>query len=285
MKNWLSKIVIFVTALLLIDTIGSFSSYSPAVAAVIVRDGDSCRVRGQVTGTVKSQFVCSWAPTTTKSRSVIGRRLVWKQKVMATTTTTTTTLVVTTTSTIPGPPPCSKGGICRVGDIGAGGGVVFFVPESPRWWGRYLEAAPYRWNNSYGDNRHPAGCLGMSIPGARNVDIGYGKANTTSIVESCKEPDIAARVADDLVINGKSDWFLPSRDEMNAMYQQRIIIGGIRVAEENQAYSSSTFLNENTFVGQLFTDDTPLNNKAGQTFNPSRTTRYSYYVRPIRYGE
>ena len=288
MKPWQRLFLVIAATLPLMNTMGASSSSSLAVTAVEVKDGDSCRVRGQVTGTVKRQYVCVWATTTTKSGRVIGRRLVWELRDATTTTTTTTTVstvITSTTSTIPLPPPCSKGGVCRVGDIGAGGGVVFYVPESPRWWGRYLEAAPYRWNNAYGDNRHPAGCLGMSIPGARNVDIGYGKTNTTAIVESCREPGIAARVADDLVINGKSDWFLPSCDEMNAMYQQRFIIGGIRVSEENQAYSSSTFPNESTFIGQLFTDDTPLGNKAGQTFKPFRTAPYSYFVRPIRYGE
>ncbi len=290
MKQWRRLILVISATLPLMSTMGASSSSSLAVTAVEVKDGDSCRVRGQVTGTVKRQFVCVWATTSTKSGRVIGRRLVWEMRDVTSSTSTTTTystVITSTTPTIPLPPPCSKGGVCRVGDIGAGGGVVFYVPESPRWWGRYLEAAPYRWNNNWSDSVLNSGCFGLSIPGARNVDIGYGKTNTAEIVSSCPEVKIAARVADDLVINGKSDWFLPSRDELNALYQQRFVIGGVQVGEDYQWYVSSTFPNESTHWVQVFTDDSRYGGtKAGkQRSDVFRSDTNRNFVRPIRYGE
>ena len=301
MKQWWRLFLVIAATLPLMNTMGASSSSSLAVAAVEVKDGDSCRVRGQVTGTVKRQFVCVWATTSTKSGLVIGRRLVWelRDSTSSASTTTTYSTVITsttstiplptpsTTSTIPLPPPCSKGGVCRVGDIGAGGGVVFYVPESPRWWGRYLEAAPYRWNNNWSDSVLNSGCFGLSIPGARNGDIGYGKTSTAEIVSSCPEVKIAARVADDLVINGKSDWFLPSRDELNAMYQQRYVIGGVQVGEDYQWYVSSTFPNDSTHWVQVFTDDSRYGGtKAGkQRSDVFRSDTNRNRVRPIRYGE
>ena len=274
-------------ACLMLATVFMFGTSSLEAFALdsspLTRDGEPCKQRGQVTGTVKQQFVCVWAKTTTASGRVIGRRLVWELQVSKTTTTIQSS-VVSTTTTVMARQTCATGGECRVGDIGAGGGVVFYVPETPQWWGRYMEAAPNRWNGQWGDIRYISGCFGLSIPGASAVGLGSGKRNTEAIVAACPEANIAARVADGLVLNGKSDWFLPSRDELSAMYPHRAGIG-IRIAEDNQVYASSSFPNAETFWGQLFTDDSATGNKSGQQFRPLRTAPYSYYVRPIRYSD
>ena len=69
------------------------------------------------------------------------------------------------------------------------------------------------------------GCYGTSIPGTITA-IGTGQANTTLIVNGCSEAGRAARICNDLVLNGYSDWFLPSKDELNLMYTQKNVIGG-----------------------------------------------------------
>lgn len=270
-------VLVLMTGLVSSQTAFGFSD------APSVRDGEPCKKRGQVAGTIKQQFVCVWAKTVTASGRVIGRRLVWELQIPKSQSTLPVAISTTSSSTTIPRPTCATGGECRVGDIGAGGGVVFYVPETPQWWGRYMEAAPNRWNGQWGDIRYAAGCYGLSIPGASAVGLGSGKRNTEAIVSACPERNIAAKVADDLVLNGKSDWFLPSRDELNAMYPHRAGIG-IRVAEDNQAYASSTFSNAETFWGQLFTDDIVTGNMSGLQFRALRTTPYSYFVRPIRYG-
>ena len=280
MKQLRRLALIVLIALPLIGTVGAVGASSSAVAVTNVKDGDSCRVRGQVTGTVKQQFVCVWATTTTKSGRVIGRRLVWELKDVATTTTSTTT-----STTISLAPSCAKGGECRVGDIGAGGGVVFYVSSTPQWWGRYMEAAPNRWDGSYSDTAYNSGCYGLSNVDARAAGIGSGRRNTEAIAAACSESKIAARIAFDLVLNGKSDWILPSKDELNEMYPHRAAIG-FRIDQENQGYGSSTWPTAFTFTSQLFTDDLKTNgNKSGQQFLPERIENYKLMIRPIRYGE
>jgi hypothetical protein len=61
------------------------------------------------------------------------------------------------------------------------------------------------------------GCVG-SLMGANGVSVGTGFQNTLTIVSGCNEIGSAARICNDLVMNGKEDWFLPSKDELNLMW-------------------------------------------------------------------
>jgi hypothetical protein len=71
----------------------------------------------------------------------------------------------------------------------------------------------------------PWGCWGTTIPGT-HYNIGTGQANTTLIVNGCSEAPIAARICNDLGLNGYDDWFLPSYDELSIMWEWQIHIGG-----------------------------------------------------------
>ena len=62
----------------------------------------------------------------------------------------------------------------------------------------------------------PWGCKGTFI-GGLSGQIGQGIANTAAIVAGCATAGIAARLANDLVLNGFSDWFLPSVGELSEM--------------------------------------------------------------------
>jgi len=109
-----------------------------------------------------------------------------------------------------------------IGDTGPAGGIVFYVTALGH---HGLEAAPT-------DQAVPSspgaqwGCIGTDIPGADSTAIGTGKQNTTDILAGCATAGIAARLADDFTLNGYDDWFLPSKDELNELFVNRLVVGG-----------------------------------------------------------
>jgi len=70
------------------------------------------------------------------------------------------------------------------------------------------------WNGNY------------TVTGAIGTAIGTGQSNTTAIVQTQGPGNYAAKLCDDFVLNGYNDWFLPSRDELDILYQNRNLIGG-----------------------------------------------------------
>jgi len=90
------------------------------------------------------------------------------------------------------------------------------------------------------------GCNGTFI-GATLSAIGTGNQNTIDIMAaSCLA--IPANYCSGLVQGGYSDWYLPSRDELNQLYINRVTIGGFI---ENYYWSSTEF-NMSTAYGFFF---------------------------------
>jgi hypothetical protein len=115
-----------------------------------------------------------------------------------------------------------------IGDNGPAGGKVFYVTHAGL---HGLEAAPA--DQSSGAEW---GCYVNAISGAQGTTVGTGAANTTAIVTDCAEAGTAAKIADAYALNGYTDWFLPSKDELNLLYQQKSVVGGFAV---NYYWSSS----------------------------------------------
>ncbi|MES1215634.1 MAG: DUF1566 domain-containing protein [Bacteroidota bacterium] len=82
------------------------------------------------------------------------------------------------------------------------------------------------------------GCLNTTISGADGTAIGTGNQNTLDIIAGCSQAGIAAKICADLVLNGYDDWYLPSKDELNQLYINRVAIGGFNDPE--QEYWSSS---------------------------------------------
>lgn len=111
-------------------------------------------------------------------------------------------------SDIPQWEPC-RIDIYKIGDIGPAGGWVFYIEEGGI---HGLEAAPE-------DQQHAEwGCYGIDV-GADGLHVGAGKTNTAAILsKKCESVSIAAKVASDYTLNGHTNWFLPSIDELELMY-------------------------------------------------------------------
>ena len=125
-----------------------------------------------------------------------------------------------------------------VGGKGPAGGIIFYDKGkfSDGW--RYLEAAPSDIKQSsdyyfmWGDD----GKYGTQ------TGIGTGKSNTTIIVSKAsnsRKPN-AATLCNDYVYGGYDDWFLPSKDELNLMYENLHKAGKGGFAD-NYYWSSSEY--------------------------------------------
>ena len=111
----------------------------------------------------------------------------------------------------------------EIGDTGPAGGLVFYIDETDEFDWTYLEVAPAstEWTSKeWGDH-------GTEIGGdAALTGIGDGQAATTAIVshmEGESITDTAAQLCAALEhAHGTTtyeDWFLPSKDELNAIWE------------------------------------------------------------------
>jgi hypothetical protein len=99
----------------------------------------------------------------------------------------------------------------KIGDTGPAGGIVFYDKFSSTGGWRYLEAAPKETEQSLQ--------WGNFHFGTTPRELGAGKKNTQTLVDEGKFTLTAARFCYDLEYGGYDDWYLPSRDELNLMYE------------------------------------------------------------------
>ena len=72
---------------------------------------------------------------------------------------------------------------------------------------------------------YPWGCIGTNILNT-STTVGSGAANTSIILAGCTQRPIAASECDDLALNGYSDWYLPTLDELQMM-RNRLYLQGL----------------------------------------------------------
>jgi hypothetical protein len=140
-----------------------------------------------------------------------------------------------------------------------GGGIIFYIDSTGL--GGLISAT------SDQSSAAQWGCEGVLV-NATGSSIGTGQTNTMLIVNNCSAQGIAAKICNDLVLNGYSDWFLPSIDELYQMSNQNNIIGGFT----NSYYWSSTETNS-TIAFYLL---------VGESIIFAANKSYNYKVRAIR---
>lgn len=120
-----------------------------------------------------------------------------------------------------------------------------------------IQSSSAAWNNG-----------SYTTTGSTATQLGTGNANTNTIVASLGVGTYAAKLCDDLVSGGYSDWYLPSRDELNKLNANKNLIGGFPVG----GYWSSS--------------ETSANNAWKQSFQSDNQNNYSKdylgYVRAVR---
>jgi len=102
-----------------------------------------------------------------------------------------------------------------LGGTGPAGGLIFYDKGDDNGGWRYLEAAPVsaEWEG------RQWGAPGAEVPDANEVAVGAGRRNTDAILSVQGKGDtFAAQLCAGLTSGGFSDWFLPSKDELDLMY-------------------------------------------------------------------
>ena len=175
---------------------------------------------------------------------------------------------------------CAQGGTCVVGNTGPGGGIVFYVQTATAaapW--RYMEAAPNTWSGGDADTAIawcsvtndafvPNLLTGSTATIQTSTAIGAGYANTRKMLRGCTFG--AANAAAAYNGGGKSDWHLPSKDELNQLYLRKAD-GTVTGFVANGYLSSSESGTDFVWVRHF---------GLGDHGNDSKAT--ANYVRPVR---
>ena len=96
--------------------------------------------------------------------------------------------------------------------------------------------------------------------GTTSTAIGTGNANTNAIVAKLGSGTYAAKLCSDLVLNGYSDWYLPSKVELNEMFHSPYLSNFSTISH----YWSSSEVNYSDAWDQTYV--------SGQQHNNSKTS-------------
>ncbi|UEG49627.1 hypothetical protein LK994_13375 [Ferruginibacter lapsinanis] len=126
------------------------------------------------------------------------------------------------------------------------GGIIFYLlKEGDPGFDLYVQhgliAAPSDTPNTVqGSGRWAWSINNTNMKAGSSTAIGSGNANSNLIVNNSAAPyPIAARMCLDYSANGYSDWFMPSKDELNQLYVNRSVVPGL--ANSTKLYFSSSY--------------------------------------------
>ena len=133
--------------------------------------------------------------------------------------------------------PCAgspvAGTVCADGSVYAGispdGNVPMFVTRCDAGGSLVGSTCTGRsgitWNNGT-DYGSPYDCINWGCTGATSITDGRTNTDTLAGATGRGSPHQAAIYCQDLELHGKTDWYLPAKDELNVLYTNRVAIGG-----------------------------------------------------------
>ena len=122
---------------------------------------------------------------------------------------------------------------------GSYGYIIFDKGSATDGW-RYIEAA----TDSIPSSNVIWGCAGSNVPGTF-ATAGTGLANSDTIIAACSDTLAAAYICLNLVLKAKNDWYLPSVDELKALYQLKlsgIITRDLTLFSSTQASAANCYV-------------------------------------------
>ncbi|MEO8691328.1 MAG: DUF1566 domain-containing protein [Candidatus Saccharimonas sp.] len=132
-------------------------------------------------------------------------------------------------------------GAYAIGSAGPGGGIIFYDKGEVSDGWQYLEVSPAGWSG--GSDPTAIWCNNAHVSvDADYPDIGEGKTNTGIMIDNCTSS--AAISAKSYNGGGKSDWFLPSIDELAELYEHKASVGGLGASIY---WSSSEYSTDNAW--------------------------------------
>jgi hypothetical protein len=176
---------------------------------------------------------------------------------------------------------CSTGGVCKIGDTGPGGGVVFYISDTPinaaegiSGGGIYLEIAPQNWNSNPGTEYGSIFASSSTSVTGTSSAIGSGAENSRLWREALGTSASAVTTAVNRTLNGVSDWFVPSYNELTTAITTLAPLGLANLPASVNLWSSTQSSSDSTKTDNAWATNPPVLNSTLKSTGLS--------VRPIR---
>lgn len=151
--------------------------------------------------------------------------------------------------------PAMAGKGYEIGGVGPLGGIVYQIVDEDGLHGN--EVTPEDFLSDFG-------CLGMPLRKRLEGLYNHGRDNTSDIFDGYCDGGSLANTAVNYEINGLKGWYVPTQNELHALYEHATRFSGdpIGIELSEDEYWSSTVLEEGWGLGEYaitvdFNNDTP----------------------------
>lgn len=177
--------------------------------------------------------------------------------------------------------PCALGGSCSIGDLGPGGGRIFYISPTVinaasgvSDGGIYLEVAPRNWNGNESSESSSSFATKLDSVAGTSSAIGTGAENTRLLRNALGDSATAATLAMNRTFKGLSDWFVPSYNELTTAITTLAPLGLGEFTTYRNLWSSTQNPANSNQGYNAWSSNPPVLNTLTKTDN--------YFLRPIR---